>query len=248
MVKDYLEKFQEYVNQFYTTELIVPKAFIQLMKTNLSLINFETLDTPILDKRNPLMVVVGDSVSCGHFEDFFSETSQLKHSVSDCYVEKFRLMLCEKYPFAYPSLINSSLAGDNIANILKRLERDVISHQPDLVIFNATLNWSKNRGSLKKFEESVREFISLIQSNTQADIMLMTPNHAIQTESDQTLNKRVEIIRNLATEYNLPLVDVYQMWSEVVQDDDIISLLANQMNHPIVELHTITAKLLMKYF
>ena len=49
------------------------------------------------------------------------------------------------------TFVNSGIAGDNIYGKMKyRLNRDVIRYQPDLVIINATLNWSKNRGSLEE--------------------------------------------------------------------------------------------------
>ncbi len=166
--------------------------------------------------------MLGDSVTAGHFEwlrdpeEIFSKISEAvlegKKSneifdgpveVTDArevYHERFRMKLIDKYEETSVSVINSGIAGDDILGMEKRLSRDVINHQPDLVIVNGSLNWAPERGDVSIFEESLRRVVDRIKAETEADIILMTPNGEGPDPlglRESTLSKRVEIIRKL---------------------------------------------------
>lgn len=117
--------------------------------------DFENMDNDKhIDLRNPLIVIMGDSVSASYFEQ---NEVICAHNLPDSYSEKFKWLLLEKYPETILNMINSSLAGDNIGSMLKRVQRDLIDHQPDLVILNASLNWSIHRGTLEQFSFSMNQ-------------------------------------------------------------------------------------------
>lgn len=246
----YQEKFKDYLS----THNIVrgsyrPEKFIKILKTHKGIININEIDNDdYIDLRNPLIVVLGDSVTGGHFEIMDFDNMIITQDLQDGYVEKFKHMLHDAYSFVTINIINSGIAGDNIKGMYKRLDRDVISYYPDLIVINATLNWSKNRGSLHNYQRYYEKIINTIKLKTDAEIILMTPNGAVKTEKDQNLDARVEIVRKLAEKYHLILVDIYQMWRDIVDDTDLEETLSNGENHPTPLGHTFIAKALMQVF
>lgn len=249
MSEELQRKFELYLNSHRIVSYQKPERFIEILRTHKGIINFQEINNDdYIELRNPLIVALGDSVTGGHFETIDLKNMIFAQDLQDGYVEKFKHMLHDAYSFVTINIINSGIAGDNVKGMYKRLKRDVISYQPDLVIINATLNWSKNRGSILDYQNFLEKIITDIQLQTDAEIVLMTPNGAIKTENDQNLDKRVEIVRKLAEKYNLTLVDIYQMWSDVVGHDDVRATLSNKENHPTPLGHTFMAKALMQIF
>ena len=248
MSKELQNKFENYLNTHCIVSNSIPNQFIEILKTHKGIINFNEINNDsYIELRNPLIVVLGDSVTAGHFETIDYENMIIVQDLQDGYVEKFKHMLHDQYSFVTLNIINSGIAGDNVKGMYKRLERDVLVYQPDLVIINATLNWSKNRGSLTDYQFYLEKIIQSIQSQTNAEMILMTPNGAIQTEKDQNIDERVQIVRELSNKYQTTLVDIYQMWKDVV-GDDVKKSLSNGENHPTPFGHTIMAKALMQVF
>lgn len=261
--KEYGEYLLKCAAEDDDNKLIYPMHFIQNMKTHLGCIS---LLTPFLSKedglerRNSVIVVLGDSITAGHFEELqkFTEDTvissyqdALKYFFIDSeavYHEQLRKMLNEEYPLSPVSVLNAGIAGDTIEGMKKRVQRDVISHDPDLVILNGAMNFSKNHGDTLKYREHLEEIVELIRKNTRADIILVTPNMALPTEKDNTLSERVEIIRAIAAEEKIPLADVYEIWEKFMmkyQDVKISDLMANEKNHPTKLGHTVYALKIM---
>lgn len=242
-------KFEMYLKNHRIVSNQKPNKFIEILKTHKGIINFQEINNDdYIEPRNPLIVVLGDSVTGGHFETIDLKNMIFAQDLQDGYVEKFKHMLHDAYSFVTINIINSGIAGDNVKGMYKRLKRDVLSYQPDLVIINATLNWSRNRGSIIDYYNYLEKIIIDIQLQTSAEIVLMTPNGAIKRENDQNLDERVEVVRELAKKYNITLVDIYQMWSDVVGHDDVKTTLSNNENHPTPLGHTFMAKALMQIF
>lgn len=249
MNTDYQEKFEAYLSQHHITNHIQPTKFIKIMKGHLNIINFKEIDNEqFIDLKNPCIVVLGDSVSGGHFEIIDEKNMIIAQDIQDSYVEKFKYLLHQKFPLTVINIINSALAGDNIKGMYKRLTRDVIMHQPDLVIINATLNWSQNRGNTTQYQYYYEQVIQRIIRETPAEIILLTPNNAVISEEDYHLQDRVEVVRKMASKYQLPMVDIYKMWNEVVENKDLKFVLSNHENHPTPLGHTYMAQAIMQIF
>lgn len=87
----------------------------------------------------------------------------------------------------------------------RRLSRDIINCQPYLVLINGSLNWPAERSLLSVFEETLLRIVKRIQVETEADIILMTPNvegPSPFNPNGSTLPERVEINRRVAAEKN----------------------------------------------
>lgn len=91
--------------------------------------------------------------------------------------------------------------------------------------------------------------IQRIKQDTLAEIIVLTPNQAVHSPDDHSVNERVEIVHNLAKKYKLSLVDVYEMWNEVVPERKELKLcLSNRMNHPTPLGHTFMDQAIMQLF
>ena len=250
MSEQYQQRFEEYLSTNKVINQIKPEKFIQVMKTHRGMVDLRYIDDDsAVDLRNPVIVVIGDSVSGAHFEMIDAENFITVQNLSDGYVDKLLHMLNERFIITSASIINSGIAGDNVHGMNKRLERDVLNYQPDLVIINATLNWSINRGSLKKYEEDLDKMIQRILGKTDAEIIILTPNMAVPSDKDRNLKNRVEVVRNMSKKYELPLVDIYKMWEDVLENEkDLPDLLSNRENHPTPLGHTYMARAIMQLF
>ena len=114
------------------------------------------------------IVAFGDSLTYGAFE----------HGAVDfenVYWNVLRKMINGVNPAIPVNVINSGIGGTNATNSLARLESQVLSHSPDLVIVAFALNdISKNKGT-DAYCASLREIFEKCQS-IGAEVVFMTEN------------------------------------------------------------------------
>jgi len=257
-----------------------PERFIEKMKHNrgsLGIITGLGCDSDGLERKNPVVVAFGDSVTAGHFESLLcnddapvkaqtmSENTDAERidyegnpavevtDARECYLERFRLKLIDKYEQTSVSTINSGIAGETLIQMSARLERDVIRYQPDLVIINGALNWDRQCGDSEFYKKLLLDVVRKIRNRTEADIVLLTPNGDVPCPRlgiyESTTSDRVKVIRELAVEEKVCLVDVYSIWEEARKRGcPWPELLSNGANHPGVEGHEAYAIALMKLF
>ena len=266
---EYAEAFLRIVDETDTCGDARPEHFIKVMKENQgSIYAFSPYGIPDdgLERRNPVIVALGDSVTAGHFEprgnldeifaiiDSGGMPDFSAGEVADareCYLEKFRSLLIDHFEQTSVSTINAGIAGDTMEGMEKRVYRDVVRHQPDLVIINGSLNWGEENGDSDAYEAVLRRVLAVIQNETKADIILMTPNMEKMPDAlknpKSPLIERVHIIRELAKEKNCCLADAYLAWEKYEEAGyPAVELLANRGNHPSVTGHEGFAKVLMK--
>lgn len=270
----YASAFLELANTVRCTSGNRPEKFMKLMYENrgeAAAFSLFPMPGDCLERKNPLIVAVGDSVTAGHFEflldfaavekmrvegiltpDVFGEVVDVLNG----YVDRFRQKLIEKYEATSVSVVNSGIAGDTILGIERRLDRDVLRYQPDLVLVNASLNWMKHCGSNAEYRRALKAVVLRIQNETKAEIVLLTPNAVLPPpvptpldHPDSTLDDRVQIIRDIAEELSVCLVDTYKIWEAYkAQGYPIKELLANGSNHPSTAGHEVYARALMQLF
>lgn len=199
--------FLQCADEFVCNSPARPERFIKKMKENTGTAGaiYGLLDENGLEKKNPVIVALGDSVTAGHFEslitpeivDILKEAYSQGGTLADVgkkiiemgmppmeitdaresYVEKFREKLIDKYETTSVSVINAGIAGDFLPSMIARSERDVIRYQPDLILINGSLNWDdQNMGDENVYKQLLQQLVRNLKEKTDADIILLTPN------------------------------------------------------------------------
>jgi lysophospholipase L1-like esterase len=139
-------------------------------------------------------------------------------------------------------VINAGRGGHNTSHGRARFEKDVLAHDPDVVVIQFGINdaavdvWKKppateSRVSLTEYEANLRHFVDTLTGDGVA-VILMTPNPLRWNPKMRKmygkppydpgdeggfsafLKHYAEKVRDLAEEKDLPLVDVYRMFEE----------------------------------
>lgn len=108
------------------------------------------------------------------------------------------------------SVLNAGISGNTAGDGLERLRRDVLDHQPDLVLIAFGLNDMKNGVSLSRFKEDLSAILGEVAANGAQPVLLTTTRLQRGTSMLARLNPAPynESIRTLAEERGIPLVDV----------------------------------------
>jgi len=117
-------------------------------------------------------------------------------------------------------LIGAGIGGNKVYDLYLRMEDDVISKSPDIVVIYVGVNdvWHKSMfgtgTDADKFEKFYRAIIKKLQA-ANAKVILVTPaaigeKTDFSNSQDGELNKFCNIIRNIAKDLQLPLVDLRQ--------------------------------------
>ena len=212
--------------------------------------------------RPAVIVCLGDSVTHGCFEmttlpNGGWETTFRPH---EGYAARLQKKLNALYPAAAPCVMDAGISGDSAKGGLDRLERDVLSLKPDLVIVNFGLNDSGNEdveGGLKAYAANMAAIFDKVLA-TGAECMLLTPNRmcayvpagihkeelraiakkCTHTQNDGILTRYVEAAKAEAQARHMPVADAYAKWQAMDRCGvDTTAMLANDINHPIPEMH-----------
>ena len=209
-----------------------------------------------------LIVALGDSVTHGIMELNVIDQQAVYH-------HQLWQMLIARHPGCVFSVINAGVGGDNAPGALKRLDRDVIRHQPDLVLVGYALNDAGGgRENLSAFDRDMTAVVGRIRGETPADVVLLTPNFMndrdnplvakqhrdaniidrfIRIQTDGTLAAYAQSIRDLGKRLNVPVADVYAAWEKLRECGiDTTAMLTNGLNHPNSDGHRIAAELIMR--
>ncbi len=205
------------------------------------------------------IVALGDSVTqgIGAVDEFYRE---------DIYHRQLLRRLEETYPLCIFSLINAGADGESACLGLRRLERDVIAPQPDLVLIAFGLNESVTSGSAGcgEYTTCLQQMIERIRRFTSADVVLLTPNrmltrdnpavapqhralvqHFIHVQLSGLLEKYTDCVRQVGSEMGVPVADVYAAWQKLAERGvDTTAMLSNGLNHPDPAGHHLAAEVL----
>ena len=209
------------------------------------------MDREGLEKHGPINIVIfGDSVSHGAFNGYMD--------YERVYWNQLRQMLNRYRDFVPINMINASIGGTTAAKSVCRLEKQVLIHQPDLVIVCFGLN--DVNGELEEYLDALRAIFGRIQA-AGTDLIFMTPNMLNTRVAEDTdeyykcyAGKTAEMQNSgrmdafmaaaiaLAQELNVAVCDCYAEWKKRAEREDITLLLDNRINHPTPEMHTLFAE------
>ena len=224
-----------------------------------------------LNGQKPVTIAfLGDSVTQGCFETYLTSptTMETVFDYKSAYSTRLREILNLLYPSVQVNIINSGVSGDRAFKGIERLERDVLSYHPDLVVVAYGLNDScGGESALPLYEQSLRGIFTRIRESG-AEILFLATN-AMNTavsphlrdelfinlankfsntvQKNGLLKKYYDTAKAVCAEYGIKVCDLYSVWEQMEKNGVMTTeLLANKLNHPIREIHYYMAMKLME--
>ena len=211
------------------------------------------LDRDGLTEHGPINIVIfGDSVSHGAVNGYMD--------YENVYWNRLKKKLNQVRDYVPVNMINASIGGATAKQSVERLERQVLKHEPDLVIVCFGLN-DVNR----PFEDYIDALRQIFTKSLAigSEVIFLTPNmlntrvaeetapryfeYAHKTAKAQNEGKMDHYVYSavaLAKELGVLVCDCYSQWKEISKTQDVTLLLANRINHPVPEMHELFANAL----
>ena len=160
------------------------------------------------------------------------------------------------------NVINAGIGGIDAKGSIERMDKQVLAHQPDLIIVCFGLN--DVNGTLEEYLSAMRTIFERCK-NSGADVIFMTPNmlntYVAEDTADEYMeyaavtaeyqnNGRMDLYISsavkLAEEMGVAVCDCYSKWKKLNETEDTTQLLVNRINHPTKEMHELFADSLFK--
>ena len=214
------------------------------------------LDKQGLIENGPITIVVfGDSVTHG-------AVAEGEINYETVYWNRLKQKINNLRAYVPVNVINAGIGGITAKASLGRIDKQVLSHNPDLVIVCFGLN--DVNSPLEEYINALGIIFDQCCKNG-AEVIFMTPNmlntsvaedtpkvhyeYAIKTADMQNNGKMdlyMESAIRLANEKNVKVCDCYKKWKKLSETQDITYLLANRINHPSKEMHELFAESLFE--
>ncbi|MBQ8884904.1 MAG: GDSL family lipase [Clostridia bacterium] len=215
----------------------------------------------LVSNKPVTIAFLGDSVTQGCFECYLTGPNSLQ-TVFD-YKSAFSTRMKEILNLLYPSvqinIVNSGISGDSAPVGAKRLERDILAQNPDLVVVSYGLNDSTGGMSkIVNYCEALEEIFSRLKERgiqtvflTQNYMNTKTSPHlkdelfiglskefSKNVQNSGVLKAYFEAAKESCQKYGVKVCDLYPVWERLEQAGvEVTELLANKLNHPIREFH-----------
>lgn len=212
---------------------------------------------------------LGDSVTQGCFELYKTgpESFAPVFEQNNAYHAKFKDILSLLYPAAPVSIINAGISGGLSSAGYERIERDIISHSPDLTVVCFGLNdCQKGIDGIEEYKSNLKNIFAALREN-RIETIFMTPNmmntnvschmtdelfikfaeNSAKIQLNGILDKYMDAAREVCSEENVRICDCYKIWKAFYNGGvDVTEILSNKLNHPIREMHWLFAHELLR--
>lgn len=218
--------------------------------------------------RAPITIAcIGDSVTEGCFGCYMDgENIQTVFLPEEAYSERLKKLLHSLYPTVPIYMLNAGISGDKVSGGVARLERDVLTYRPDLVIVSFGLNdCGGGEEGLDTYAQSLRDIFSRVTA-TGAECIFLTENMMCthvsplldssmhgwaqmfaKRQKEGNLDLYFDRAKQVAAECGVPVCDCYAKWRAMERGGvNVTSLLANYLNHPIPAMHDLFAQSLLE--
>lgn len=166
----------------------------------------------------------------------------------NAYPDRLHHRLKQRFPYAVINVIVTAIGGEDSVQGQARFARDVLPHQPDVVLIDYGLN--DRRVGLPKAKAAWSAMIAAAQA-AHVKMILLTPTmdaHAKLNDPNDPLNAHAEQIRKLAAEYHVGLVDSLALCKAELAKGVPPADLVSQPNHPSARVHALVTEALQKWF
>ena len=151
------------------------------------------------------IVALGDSLTSGWM-------------VARGYTEFLRDMLMARYPKVGIKIINSGIPGDMAPGGLCRLQQDVISYVPDLVLVQFAFNDAFCGCSLGEYRRSIEIIVERIRQESSAEVLLLTSTLPADASDFDVVAPFYAELKQVAQEKACAIAAVDEHWQVVIDD------------------------------
>lgn len=187
------------------------------MKHFLAFIMMVVLGCAFIPQQKTKIIFFGDSIT---------ELGVKKDRYVGYILKMDSMLKVEKKNDQY-ELVGSGISGNKIYDLYLRLEDDVLSKDPDVVVIYVGVNdvWHKTLlgtgTDADKFEKFYQAIIKKLQDKN-IKVVLCTPavvgeKNDMSNPLDGDLNRYSNIIRDLAKKNNLPLIDLRKKFTDYLK-------------------------------
>jgi acyl-CoA thioesterase I len=155
------------------------------------------------------------------------------------------LALQKANPRANVEMINAGISGHTTVNAMARIDNDVIAKQPHLVVVMFGMN-DVTGVPLNMYRENLRSIIARCK-DAGAAVLLCTPNSVYENQArpNNRLADFSDVVRQLADQLSLPLVDCFAAWQKLRDDDPAAWMqMMSDTIHPNMNGHRFFAELM----
>ena len=208
----------------------------------------------IIENGAITIVAFGDSVTHGMLKG--------EMNYETVYHNRLKNKINAINPMVPVNVINAGIGGITAKDSLKRMERDVLCHNPDLVIICFGLN--DINGELSEYIDSLSEMFKRCKERD-FDVIFLTPNmlnsyvdentppffkeyaqKCADIQNNGTMDLYIGEAVKLANSMDVKVCDCYKEWKKLSETQDTTLLLCNRLNHPTKEMHELFADMLFK--
>ncbi|NQV30563.1 MAG: hypothetical protein HQ508_06720 [Candidatus Marinimicrobia bacterium] len=189
------------------------------------------------------IVFLGDSITAA------GRTQQ--KPLGEGYVSQLTEILNHDPLFRETKVINSGINGNTAADLLNRVEEDVVEHRPDILVIKIGINEAYNDfhsgnhlSELNRFEQYYATLLNSIKTSLpQCQIILLTPFYISDNPKD-ALSLRVaeysQIVKFLGKHNNFRVLDTQIIFDKAVTQKPA-GFWAEDGVHPVLEGHKLLA-------
>jgi acyl-CoA thioesterase I len=190
--------------------------------------------------RTVNIVFHGHSVPAGYFK------TPVVRSL-EAYPHMVRAELARRFPHAMINVIVSAKGGEDSVPGAARFERDVLAHNPDVVLIDYSLN--DRRPGLAAAREAWTTMIRMATARGAKVILLTpTPDQRVRFgDPFDSLEAHAAQVRRLAAEMEVGLADSFAAFKIAVESTPLPAFMS-QVNHPNAAGHRLVAEAILKYF
>jgi lysophospholipase L1-like esterase len=190
----------------------------------------------LFNKEEVIIAALGDSLTYGWmtergFLDFLDD------------------MLKKKYPGSPFKILNRGIPGDTARDGLRRLDREILRFNPDLVLIQFALNDAYTEFNPDNFKKNIDMIISKVREKTGSEIALLTSVALLDPLENKTAETFYSRIRELGTKHTIPVAAVHDYWKKKISEGVIHSTLV-QMDgvHPTEKGYQLMAEAVFELF
>ena len=111
-------------------------------------------------------------------------------------------------------VVNKGIGGEDVDDMVKRLDADVIAAKPDIVIWQTGSNDPMRNVPVERFETETRAGVKAMR-DAGLRVIMMEPQWCPRLDATGDVNVFRDVIRKVASEFDLPVIhraDMMHRW------------------------------------